>query len=203
MDKPILLNFMNPKQLSDLLRDRDYNKNAFTLDDACRLAGMQPPSSFDSLAKWFAEQYGCEPVGTGRTTQMLLETIVDALNGISSRVEFFDATTAVKACAQTRRLLLRCYESPQSLDETTIMVGQATIAFTVGESTVRFKRGFHAVRQDHYRQKLAPPCLHRTLDNSRTCLLCQQPLRGSQLSKARIRRAIRRDHPEIAKRMGV
>lgn len=183
----------------------------WTPDKVAQLAGLDDFGLRFRAAREFARRYGCEARNTGRTLEVLCRCLAEALNGRRVWLRVATAHFADKLMWEAKTIVAKY--PPES----------AAVASNARE--MRFARGGslridsasaglagHRVdflAEDHY---LPGPggvswsprlCQHRVPRDGKRCLGCGWRLRGWDLAQARLRRALVRDQPEVARQLGV
>jgi hypothetical protein len=179
----------------------------WTIEKVNKAAGREDFRFFAWREKSWAAKYGCEARQTGRTEYALCHAVAAALNG--EKVLFYAysgpyAAQLLTRCAQLIHRLL-CVPKKDTADTLSI-VGAGSITFR-GIKEAREERGkfWGLIVQDHYTADgtSSGSCPHRVSQNSKICKLCREKLRGATLKHARLQRAMRREDPKIAAKLGV
>lgn len=176
----------------------------WTAESVNKMAGREPFSWFAWREKAWARQYGCEPRQTGRTEYALSGAVAAALNGKRVLVVAHSTRYAGELLDRGDKLVRRCLHVPQrTCADTLVIPGAGSLVFRCrGEGHGEW---WDTVIYDHFTGETgaARGCRHRVRQGGKMCWLCGERLRGFDLEQARRRRALVRDDPEIARKMGV
>lgn len=179
----------------------------WTIESVNKAAGREDFRSFAWREKAWAARYGCEARQTGRTEYALCHAVAAALNGEKVLFYAYSAKYAAQLLVRCAELVRRLRQISQKYTVDTLSIaGAGSITFrSVNEASETKGQFWGLIAQDHFTADIAPTglCAHRIHQNSKVCNLCGEKLRGLNLERARLQRALRRDDPKIAAKMGV
>jgi hypothetical protein len=179
----------------------------WTIESVNKVAGREDFRSFAWREKAWAAKYGCEARQTGRTEYALCHAIAAALNGEKVLFCAYSTPYATQLLDRCSALIRRLHRAPQRINAKALSIlGAGSITFQgTDERRERKDEFWGLIVRDHFLPGEAPPrqCAHRIHQNSKVCNLCGEKLRGLNLERARLQRALRRDDPKIAAKMGV
>lgn len=181
-------------------------RGMMTTDEVAVSCGLESFETFGVVRSRFAGAYGCERVGTGRSTWMLCLAIAQALDGKSVLFHCATAHLAERLAQQAHEMAKRA--AWPLYNSTRCRIEFASRGFIEFASTAERLLGqrHDSVLRDHYdpARLVDRACLHRVERAKRRCAACELKLRGRKALKlARLRDRMRLADPETWRALGL